>query len=214
MKWLFIYAHMDDETISSYGLMKKLIHENNKVYLLTLCGNSRKNDQLKQYRYNVYKQNISFLTGWHCCKYKDLSLNYDIVKNEIERSFKYINPQCIVTHSICDNHFEHRLISNEILVQCRIKGQSYIKSLWHSFIPMNLQTYNQHGLFQPNTFIDISKYINDKKMALQKYADINEIPYDNNDIRSIQSCLNNNRQYGFLIGSNYAEAYQQIFKVI
>jgi LmbE family N-acetylglucosaminyl deacetylase len=37
---LFIYAHMDDETILSYGTIKKL-SINNKVCIATLCGISR-----------------------------------------------------------------------------------------------------------------------------------------------------------------------------
>lgn len=40
---LFIYAHMDDETILSYGALKK-ISINNKVVVATLCGIGRNKD--------------------------------------------------------------------------------------------------------------------------------------------------------------------------
>ena len=56
--------------------------------------------------------------------------------------------------------------------------------------------------------------MNDKIKALERYAEIDEIPIRCNDIRSVESTINQNRQYGFQIGVNYAEAYQQIFEVI
>lgn len=211
MKYLFIYAHMDDETLMSYGLMRKLIDEQHDVHLLTLCGISRKEGSLTNDRKNVYFSNMSFLTSYHLCRYCDLSLKQKNVRNQIEKYIKYIQPNGIVTHTLCDNHFEHRLISNEVVNCCRIKGDSHIKFLWYSALPSTVQTYNQYGAFQPNVFINISKYINDKQNALQKYVDIKEIPYDNCDIRSLQACLTSNKLYGFQLGVKYVEAYQQIF---
>jgi len=41
MRWLFAYAHMDDETILSYGTMRKLADEGDEVYAACLCGNGR-----------------------------------------------------------------------------------------------------------------------------------------------------------------------------
>ena len=41
MRWLFAYAHMDDETILSYGTMRKLADEGNEVYAACICGNGR-----------------------------------------------------------------------------------------------------------------------------------------------------------------------------
>ena len=41
MRWLFAYAHMDDETILSYGTMKKLADDGDEVYAVCMCGNGR-----------------------------------------------------------------------------------------------------------------------------------------------------------------------------
>jgi LmbE family N-acetylglucosaminyl deacetylase len=40
-KVLFIYAHMDDETILSYGTMKYLNEIGCSINVLCLCGNGR-----------------------------------------------------------------------------------------------------------------------------------------------------------------------------
>lgn len=55
---------MDDETILSYGTMKKLTDEGNDVYLLTFCGLSSKPESTRSKfddRLYCYEQSISFL---------------------------------------------------------------------------------------------------------------------------------------------------------
>ena len=56
---LFIYAHLDDETILSYGTLAKLT-KNNNILLVTLCGNGREDDYTK-YRAKQYYQIWFFL---------------------------------------------------------------------------------------------------------------------------------------------------------
>ena len=41
MRWLFAYAHMDDEAILSYGTMRKLADDGDEVYAACMCGNGR-----------------------------------------------------------------------------------------------------------------------------------------------------------------------------
>ena len=43
-KYLFLFAHMDDETLLSYGLIRKLLETKCNVSLICMCGNSRKYD--------------------------------------------------------------------------------------------------------------------------------------------------------------------------
>lgn len=211
MTFLFIYAHMDDETMMSYGLMQKLIVDQHDVHLLTLCGNSRKDGSPTSSRKNAYKRNMAFLTSCHTCGYRDLTLTDHIVNNVVYKELSRVQPQHVITHSPADQHFEHRLISNSVLLQCRIKGQSSIKSLSYAVLPTINQAYYQYGNFHPNKFVDITHYIDSKIAAMRQYVDIGEIPQDNNDIRSLQSVLTQDRMWGFQIGVKYAEAYQQVF---
>ena len=43
-KYLFLFAHMDDETLLSYGFIRKLLEQNRGVDLVCMCGNSRRED--------------------------------------------------------------------------------------------------------------------------------------------------------------------------
>lgn len=210
---LFIFAHMDDETILSHGFMQKLISQHNEVHLLTVCGLGYHNSPKKTQRY-IWEELNGFCTSKVAMNIYNLSINEHCIINDIQNIINFIQPTHIVTHSPFDNHFEHRIISNSVLVASRIKGkQSSLKSLWQTALPTTAQTYGQFGIFQPNVFIDISQFIDKKRNALKKYAKHGEIPYDNNDIRSIKSILNFNKQYGFLVGIKYAEAYQQLFSL-
>ena len=214
MKYLFIYAHMDDETLMSYGTMKKFIDAGDEVHLLTLCGRSRSFDKLASCRKNAWKNNTSFLTSAQCKQYHDLTLDEANVKNVIKNILSDIQPDVVITHSPCDNHFEHRLISNVVLLCCRIKGNIVpSKQLWFSTLPTSSQTYGQYGMFLPNIFIDIDDYIMQKETALYEYVKIGELLDDNSDIRSVAACIQYNKQYGFQVGTSYAEAYQLIFKI-
>ena len=56
--------------------------------------------------------------------------------------------------------------------------------------------------------------MNDKVVALENYAKIDEIPKGCNDIRGVESIVNLNRQHGLQISANYAESYQQIFEIV
>lgn len=212
-KWLFIFAHMDDEC-SSYGLIQKLLANNNEVNILTICGKGRQYEdsslRIKAWE-NVCK-NISNAIRWEDCY--DLNLTQNDIKYVVNHYITIFKPNYIVTHSPYDNHFEHRMVAQEVLVACRMKEGSCVKQLWQTCLPTNMQTYNQYGVFQPNTFIDITEYIDKKREALQMYVDAKEIPYDNNDIRSLESIIIQNRIYGFQSNVKYAEAYQQIFSVI
>lgn len=219
MKYLFIYAHMDDETILSYGTMKKLTAEGNDVYLLTFCGASSKiensrsklNDRLYCYKLStsfLKKENV-FLKQFH-----DLTLTKELIDDALNEVFSEIKPECIVTHSAMDLHFEHRLINQEVLIQSRItENTTYIKQLWTTASQTYTYAYNQFGIYQPNVFIDISQYIKHKESILQQYSIAHEIPYSG-DNRSILACINYNKQLGFQVNRHYCEAYQQMFSIL
>lgn len=214
MRYLFIYAHMDDETLMSYGTMKKLIDNGDEVHLLTLCGKSRKKDKFVNDRVKIWKNNTQFLTSVQCEQCYDLTVNSTIVECSVSDIISNIQPDIVITHSPCDNHFEHRLISDSVLMCCRIKGNHVpTTQLWYSALPATSQTYGQYGSFLPNIFISIDNYVMQKKLALYKYAEIGELPVNDNDIRSVEACIQYNKQCGFQIGASYAEAYQLVFEV-
>ena len=170
MKHLFIYAHIDDESILSYGTICKLIDNNEKVYVYCLCGKGSvdRNLENQDKRLNIFKnsrfsKDATIIYGNHI----DLSLNKEIVKKSFNNVLNDIKPNYVYTHSIADNHFEHRLLGEVSLLLCRKNfSNDYLHGLFHSCSPTTLQTYDQYGKFVPNYFVDISKYSEGKQYML------------------------------------------------
>ncbi len=210
---LFIYAHLDDETILSYGTISKLKKSGHNVHVCCLCGNGRK-DSDNVIRQNAFLNNIKELdVSYNVFDNKDLTLNSDIVNTYIREVFSfYKNIDTVFTHSLCDNHFEHKLLAEQILLKCRKTKDSNINSLYTSVMPNSAWTYNQFGNFTPNYFVDISDVIEQKKIALNRY--ITELIFDSNDLRSTDAIIDQNRLYGRQMNVNYCEAYQQIFSFV
>ena len=209
---LFIYAHMDDETILSYGALKK-ISINNKVVVATLCGIGRNKDNYLE-RDSAYQQNINSLNvEWiKFNDYQDLTLNKDIINSCLNCIFEKYKPNIVFTHSQKDLHFEHRLVAEQVLLHCRNIPNSTIKSLYTSVSPTYNWTYGQYGSFQPNTFINISEYANEKEEALKLYD--MELPENQLDNRSVDSIMTWNKMHGHTIGVEYAEPYEQVFSIL
>lgn len=211
---LFIYAHLDDETILSYGTMLKLVNDYN-INILILCGNGsyyRFFKSINQFkRIKAFKINCKDFK-FKLCNYNNLTLTREIVKNEVEKYIFKLKPEKVFTHSTTDIHYEHRLIADEVITACRAIPNSSIKALYCTEQQTARWAYNQFGVFQANYFIDISNYISLKRKALMNYNC--ELPAFNNDLRSVDSIIDYNQLLGRQVGTDYCEAYQQIFSVI
>ena len=131
---LFIYAHIDDETILSYGTLAKLSKDNN-VLLVTLCGNGRENnykkDRVKQYCQICRKININHTS----LAENDLALDKNKISNYLNNCILSFKPDIVFTHSQKDLHFEHRLVAEQVLLNCRNIPNSTVKSLYTTVSP-------------------------------------------------------------------------------
>lgn len=213
---LFIYTHLDDETILSYGTMRKFATDNNKINILILCGQGRNTDILaniekQQRRMKAFARNCKDF-NYKLCQHKDITLTANTIKEDIKTYIDNISPDIVFSHSMSDLHYEHRIVAEEVLVACRRHCRSTVKELYATASQAGvMQAFNLKNIFMPNYFIDISDYIAQKKQALALYD--MELPTDDNDIRSSESIIAQNRQYGRLMNTGYCEAYQQIFKL-
>lgn len=202
---------MDDETILSYGTILKYQQLGYTINLLTLCQAGRKlsnNNRHQAYLENTKSINTIQLNN----KIFDLMLNKEYTEYTIKKYILELQPHIIFTHSLTDLHFEHRIVSESVILHCRKINKNSIKQLYCSFLPASLQAYGQFGNFQPNTFIDISDYIDEKINALKRYS--SELPNEISDIRSIDSIITTNKCYGQLMNTGYCEAYQQLFSIL
>lgn len=216
MKYMFLYAHLDDETILSYGTMLRFAQDND-IYVAIICGEGRnvstpQNIAIQNARVQAFIQNCQPFK-YVVFPHKDITLTTDIVKEEVKQCISSYKPDVIFSHLVDDFHYEHRIVADEVLLACRRQKNVSVKALYASASPVMMQKYGQNGkVFQPNYFVDISSYIEQKKLALSKYS--MELPSDANDIRSAESIIAQNRQYGRLMNTSYCEAYQQLFSII
>ena len=207
MNIYFIYSHLDDETILSYGTLKKLSCDNS-LFVIILCK-GRDNTQHQIKRKEVFIKNIKNIGA----KYKvfnsyDLNLTHRKIKYSLDYLTKYMpQPNIIFTHSICDLHFEHRMVAEEVMIKFR--PTSNVIKFITSVSPTYTWTNQQFGIFNPNMFVDISNYADEKRKALKLYS--MEFKENDNDNRSVESIMTQNRQYGFQMNTQYCEAYQVLW---
>ena len=209
-KYLFLFAHMDDETLLSYGFIRKLLEQNCDVNLVCMCGNSRREDP------NAIRRRLTFDAIFDnskinqiCLDNYDLELDYNVAKKQIHNIVDKLRPEVVITHSLCDLHFEHQIISKLLHLECRMKPASSVKALYEISLPQEAWNFSNENRFRPNFFVDISAYEVDKVNAMEKYYF--ELPSDPNDLRSAKSMQIMNQHYGQVIGVRSCEAYQQQF---
>lgn len=211
---LFIYAHLDDETILSYGTIQKHLKYGDNIEIAILCGDGRDRgtpSELQKARldafYKIY--DTIGLNNLHIFGNADLTLTRKSVKQCLD-VLDFDLYDVIYTHSVHDLHFEHRLVAEEVMTYCRPNASS-VKELYSTASYVSGQSFGQFGAFTPNTFVDVEKHIDAKKKAMQRYS--MEFPDDMNDIRSIESIIDWNRHNGKVVNLKYVEPYEQVFRV-
>lgn len=158
------------------------------MHVCCLCGKGRKTsdntDRRKAFLTNMHDLDIIPTLFEH----NDLTLSENIIDKHIDHLFTtYPDVNVIYTHSLCDQHFEHQLVAERLLLKCRKTAASNVKEFYTSVLPNSLWTYDQFGKFTPNYFIDISRVIEQKKNALKRYKC--ELQTDSNDLRSIEAII-------------------------
>lgn len=202
---------MDDETILSYGAIRYFKDKNYDVHILTFCGNGRKDSQDLRRKDSYEKILKSLNVTYNLYYHVDLNINKTLCQQQFERCLKEYQPTIVITHSCSDLHFEHKMLGEMSLLVCRKTQTSSVKQLLHIQSVVSNWSYNCYKQFNPNYFIDITNYMQDKCNALKMYS--MEIPNDSNDLRSIDSITAHHFVNGSIINVKYAEAYEQIFRI-
>lgn len=212
---LFVYAHLDDETILSYGTIQKHLENKDDMTIAVLCGQGRDSEASKSSQkdrldafYKIY-DNLQ-LTNLKVFANNDLTLTHDRIKKCLD-TIDFNDYDVVYTHSIHDLHFEHRLVAEEVIAYCR-PNVSSVKELYSAAAFTSAQGFGQFGAFFPNMFIDVEKHVNAKKKSLLQYS-MEFSGHGKNDIRSVESIIEWNRYNGKIVNLRYVEPYEQLFRV-
>ncbi len=221
IKVLLLVAHTDDEILGMGGTICRHIKNGDKVYALSMTDgiSSRGINNYDKIKTRLEASNkVSENLGFEWVKrenFPDNSMDsiplIEIIK-VIEEAKKKINPNLIYTHSSADLNIDHRIVNQATLTAFRpLKNES-----WKEIRTFEIPSSTDYGhksvtnIFNPNLYIDISSYIDQKLNALKNY-DEEILPPPNS--RSYEGIENLAKFRGNQAGLNYAEAFEVIRKI-
>ena len=221
-KVLVVVAHRDDEVLGCGGTIAKLVDENYKVYAISMTdGVSSRDHYTKKELADRLKNSLkaSKILGFKWLKkisgnFSDNSMDSEpllkIVK-VIEKAKKIVNPEIVITHFPDDLNIDHQIVSMATLTAFRPKYNQKCKRIISFEIPSSTDyAIYKKKIFKPNYFVDIKKFWNKKKRALDTYKS-EMLKYPNS--RSIKGLKNLAHYRGNQVGLNMAEAFQ-ILRII
>ena len=128
MNIICIGAHPDDIEIGCAGTIKRFVNQGNKVYyLIATLGEkvSVDNAELLKIKDSRTKESINAAKYIGASDIFMLNLNDTRIKHDgetvkaIEKKINEINPDYIFTHTVDDNHQDHKNIALSTLSACR-----------------------------------------------------------------------------------------------
>ena len=119
-KWLFVFAHLDDETILAYGTVAKLVAARNEVRIAICCGAGRagRDNRKRMAAFEASVAEVGASSDWIVGQ-ADLSLTPEKVDSLLEANLPTFRPDVVATHSMASLHPEHRIVAERVLTACR-----------------------------------------------------------------------------------------------
>ena len=206
-KVLVIAAHPDDEWLGCGGSILKHLESGDEVNAVFVSdGHSSRNKSCSR---NKITEDLFNEIG---CKqpifldFKDNMLDsyskLEIIKGLEEVSLS-IEPNLVYTHFFDDLNVDHRLVSECVHTCFRPVPGSSVKSLL-LFEVLSSTEWSVRRSFQPNYFVDISKFLQKKIDLLNYYSkEMRATPHT----RSYENVVNLNKLRGNMVGIEAAEAF-------
>ncbi len=219
-KVLVVAAHPDDEVLGCGGTLLKHVSEGDKVYILFVSegvsGRYEKNKSNK-ITLEISKRELMARKAAKIGKFqiidflnlKNLKLHtypHNYLTNILVKYFKRYEPDIIYTHYEHDLNIDHYQTFFSTFVAARPNPNFNIKKLLSFEVPSSTDWgINTNGrLFNPNYFVDISKFSKKKEKLLNEYKfEMRKTPHS----RSIKNINALSISRGGTVGLNKAEAF-------
>lgn len=223
-KVLFIVAHPDDETLMAGGTIGELQLEGYTISVCTVASGAgaRSTGSGAGVIANKQSEVFKFLgiasNHVHNLDYPDSLLttvpHLDLVRS-LEEVILCEKPNLIITHYPQDNHADHRIVSSCTLEAFRIfqrpNGETPCDELWYGEV-LSSTDWNLEKQFNPNVFIHIGQEGIERKLkALNMFHKVvRSFPHPRSEevIKGLAAIR------GAQAGLQYAEAFQQVFRII
>tara|TARA_X000000368_G_C23022832_1_gene708791 strand:+ start:315 stop:974 length:660 start_codon:yes stop_codon:yes gene_type:complete len=210
---LAISPHADDVEIAMGGTIAKYVAQNHNVTILaailpkenilgkvdTFMSNNRAKEQKRASKILGTKVKMLNLDPY------DLKFNRKYIKI-FEDEIKKLRPDIIFSCWEHDTHQDHKSIANIIYSVTRKNNISLY--MYEAMLPGGLNTH----AFNPQLFVDISKFIKVKIKALNAYKSV--FKYKKNSYSNYFKSIEGRAKFrGETIGVNYAEAFVIVKKI-
>jgi len=211
---LVIAPHPDDETIAMGGTIAKFIKAKLNVHILVVSGHLPPlyNEKTFKKTYNEAMKAFKVL-GVKNSNFLKIPATYlkDIETSKLNKllfsEVRKIKPE-IVFIPFPDRHIDHRVIFDSSVVAVRPNNKFFPKTVL-CYETLSETHWNVPGIeatFNPDFFIDISKFIKTKLKALSFYKS----QITNNSSRSLDAVESLAKFRGSQNGLKFAEAFKVV----
>ena len=211
---LILAAHPDDEILGCGGVIQKHVKAGDSVIVIIVTDGSSSqypHDKVKaDERIQACKDANLFLGVSRVLflNFPDMkldSVSQIDINNKIAEVVNEVKPNVIYTHSKTDLNNDHRIVAQSSEIICR-PGSSSIRKMY-SYEVLSSTEWSFNHVFQPNVFIDIESFIENKIEAFRFYKTEHR-PYPHS--RSFEGIQILAQYRGLQSGVKAAEAFKLI----
>ena len=213
MNIIVLSPHADDVEIAMGGTIAKYVDEGHNITIITailprenIDGNTdefmnknRKKEQKKSA--NILGANLEILD----LDPYDFAFNRKYIKL-FDQKIKSYKPDMIFSCWEHDTHQDHKNLAKILFTVTRKNNISL--NMYETMLPGGINTYS----FNPQYFVNISKYIDLKIKALKAYESV-FVKKKNNYSKYFDSIVGRAKFRGEIIGVDYAEAFLIVKKI-
>jgi len=213
MNIIVLSPHADDVEIAMGGTIAKYVDEGHNITIITailpkenLEGNTdefmsknRRKEQEKSA--NILGANLEILD----LDPYDFAFNRKYIKL-FDQKIKSYKPDMIFSCWEHDTHQDHKNLAKILFAVTRKNNISL--NMYEAMLPGGINTYS----FNPQCFVNISKYIDLKIKALKAYESV-FVNKKNNYSKYFDSIVGRAKFRGEIIGVDYAEAFLIVKKI-
>lgn len=218
-KILVVSPHPDDETLGAGGSLLKFKSQGSKIYWLNVTNMREKYGYSKQQVTNRKNEVNNVKKLYNVDKYFDLglkpaSLEYSFSSKYIDKIasiYRKIKPTTLIVPYKNDIHSDHRFVYKYCFSLSKIFRQPSIKCILMMEILSETDFVEPDNAFSPNFFVDITDFLDQKLLIMEKYkSELGEHPFPRNidSIRSLASIR------GVQAGCKYAESFRLVKGII
>lgn len=219
MSVLVVAPHADDEILGVGGTIAKYIEEGQAVYVCVVTvGNSamfskKVIDKLRKETIEAHK--FLGISETYFLEFPSVMLS-EVPRHELNRKINEVisdlQPDMVFIPHFGDMHLDHFIVAQSVMVNVRPINNKVLDV--YSYETLSETEWNIPHIanaFIPNTYINISDYLDKKKTAMECFTtQLNEFPHP----RSIDAIDSLAKLRGSTIGVRAAEAFCLIRKII